>query len=463
MRREAASKSDYLGERAIVVGGGIAGLSAARAVSDRFREVVILDRDELPDGVIPRPGVPQGKHPHGLLAGGLKALEKLFPGFGNELGQAGAVPIDRGFDILFEVPGQHPWPRIKIHHPTYSLTRPLLELTLRNQVARLTNVKVRGGCRVLNIIAEPGTGAATDICFRTSQGKLETLHADLIIDASGNGSLTLEFLKATGRRLPEETSIGVNMHYASALVEHVEIEDNYKSAYTLPDAPEDSRGGLLMPAENGTYQLVLIGRGEHVPPIKENEFRSFARMLRTPTIYNAIRNAKLLTGITPASFNQSKWRHFAQVTDFPRGLLPIGDAICRFNPVYGQGMSTAARQVSLLSDLLGKSTGDSLSTLAPDFLTETEDIIADPWAMSAIPDFIYPDTVGTRPKDLEKILNFQKGLSRLAARDTDVFALLTDVRNLLKPLKALDDPSIVSKVENELNSELSLSSAATAG
>jgi hypothetical protein len=101
MRRETASKGYYLGERAIVVGGGVGGLSAARAVSDRFRQVVILDRDELPDRATARPGVPQGKHPNALLGGGLKALEQLFPGFGNELGRAGAVPIDRGFDVLY--------------------------------------------------------------------------------------------------------------------------------------------------------------------------------------------------------------------------------------------------------------------------------------------------------------------------------------------------------------------------
>ena len=105
MRRETVSKSNYLGERAIVVGGGLAGLSAARALSDRFRQVVILDRDELPDSPTPRPGVPQGKHPHALLGGGLKALEQLFPGFGNKLGRAGAVPINRGFDMLHEIPG----------------------------------------------------------------------------------------------------------------------------------------------------------------------------------------------------------------------------------------------------------------------------------------------------------------------------------------------------------------------
>ena len=458
MRRETACY--YLGERAIVVGGGLGGLSAARALSDRFRQIVILDRDELPDDATPRSGVPQGKHPHGLLGGGLKALEQLFPGFGNELRRAGAVPINPGFDMLYEFPGQDPWPRIKFDWPTYAMSRPLIELTLRRQVQRLTNVKVQSQCRVLNIIGESNTGAATGICYRTPDGNVETLQSDLIIDASGNGSLTLEFLQASGRSLPEETSIGVNMRYASALFDHADIRDNYKFAYTLPNAPEESRGGLLAPAENGGYQLALIGRGEDIPPISESEFRKYARDLWTPTIYNAIKNAKRLTEIRPYSFAESRWRHFAQVSEFPRGLLPIGDAICRFNPVHGQGMSVAAREASLLFDLVGRFNGDLLSTLAHDFLTKAENLIADPWAMSAIPDFIYPETTGARPKNLEERLNFQKGLSRLAARDAAVFELLIDVRNLLKPLGELDNPSISSRIENEVVSELSLSSAA---
>src|SRR5271165_5236370 len=262
MKQKAASKSYYLGERVIVVGSGLGGLSAARALSDRFRQVVILDRDELPDSATPRPGVPQGKHPHALLGGGLKALEQLFSGFGNELGRPGAVPINWGFDILYEIRGQDPWPRIKFGWPTYSMSRPLIELTLRRQVERLTNVKVQGRCRVFNIICESNTGVATGICYRTPDGNVETLQSDLIIDASGNGSLTLEFLKASGRRAPKETSIGVNMRYASALFDHADIRDNYKFAYTFPNAPEESRGGLIAPAENGSYQVALIGRGE---------------------------------------------------------------------------------------------------------------------------------------------------------------------------------------------------------
>jgi hypothetical protein len=125
-------------------------------------------------------------------------------------------------------------------------------------------------------------------------------------------------------------------------------------------------------------------------------------------------------------------------------------------------MSVAAREASLLFDLLGRSDSDLLSTLALDFLTKAEDLIADPWAMSAIPDFIYPETIGVRPENLEQHLNFQKGLGRLAARDAAIFELVLDVRNLLKPLNVLDDPSIVSRVENELASDQSRSSVAQA-
>jgi hypothetical protein len=114
----------------------------------------------------------------------------------------------------------------------------------------------------------------------------------------------------------------------------------------------------------------------------------------------------------------------------------------------------------LLFDLLGRTDSNVLSTLAPDFLTKAENLIADPWAMSAIPDFIYPETTGERPQDLEKHLNFAKGLNRLGTHDAAVFELLMNVRNLLKPLNALDDPSIVSRVESELATELSLTSAA---
>jgi 2-polyprenyl-6-methoxyphenol hydroxylase-like FAD-dependent oxidoreductase len=450
MNREVTSKNFYLGKRAIVVGAGLSGLSAARVLSDYFDQVIILDRDELPDDATPRPGVPQGKQPHVLLSGGIKALENLFFGFGNKLMRAGAERIDPGFDVLNEIPGQDAWPRIKLSLRTYSMSRPLIERTLRRQVERIGNIRVRDGCRVLSVVSESNVDGATGIQCQLVDGSLERLKSDLIVDASGNGSLTVEFLKSTGRRPPEVTSIGVNMRYASALFENSNLCDDYKIVYTLPDAPEQCRGGLILPTENNSNQVVLIGRGEDIPPIDGNEFLSYARQLPTLTIYDGIKNAKRLTDIMPFYFPGSRWRHFAEVPDFPRGLLPIGDAICRFNPVYGQGMTVASQEANMLSELLQTLDGDSLATLAPSFLAKAETLIADPWAMSAIPDFVYPDTIGDRLPDLEDRLNFQSALGRLAVRDAEIYELLVEIRQVLKPLTLLDDPSIVKRVKEEI-------------
>ena len=130
VKKEAVSKVFYPAKRAIVIGGGVGGLAAARVLSDYFGQVLVLDRDELPGDPTPRPGVPQGKHPHGLLTGGLKALENLFPGFGDDLRRAGAVTVDPGCEFLTEIPEQDATPRIKLSWKTYAMSRPLIELTV---------------------------------------------------------------------------------------------------------------------------------------------------------------------------------------------------------------------------------------------------------------------------------------------------------------------------------------------
>jgi 2-polyprenyl-6-methoxyphenol hydroxylase-like FAD-dependent oxidoreductase len=450
MKQEVVRKNSHLGKRAIVVGAGLAGLSAARVLSDYFGEVLILDRDDLPVDASPRPGVPQGKHPHFLLGGGVRALQNLFPGFGTELMRAGAEPVNAGADILYEVPGQTVSPRIKLGWSTYSLTRPLIERIVRRQVERLGNIEVRGGCRVLNIAKESNVYAASGIQYEMIDGRRETITSDLVVDASGNGSLTMEFLKSTGRKPPAETSLGVNIRYASALFERLPIWNDYKTVSSLPSLLGQTRAGLIVPAENNTNQVVLSGRGKDIPPIDGQEFLSYAEQLLTPTIYNAIKNAKRLTDIAPFFFPESRWRHFAQVPDFPRRLLPIGDAICRFNPVYGQGMTVAFQEANLLSDLLQTLDRDLIATLAPTFLSKAETLIADPWAMSALPDLIYPETIGERPPDLEDRLNFQGALNRLAARNVKIHELLTEIRHLLRPLTLLEDPDIVKRVKEEM-------------
>jgi 2-polyprenyl-6-methoxyphenol hydroxylase-like FAD-dependent oxidoreductase len=160
----------YSGQRAVVIGAGMGGLPAAQVLADYFAEVVVLERDVLPADATPRPGVPQGKHPHGLLAGGFKALCDLFPDFPSTLVQAGANSLDSGLDVCHEYPGQEPLPVRRLGIATFTMTRPLLELSVRRRVQERTNVVFRDGCRVVAICATRDGNAVASVSFRTRDG-----------------------------------------------------------------------------------------------------------------------------------------------------------------------------------------------------------------------------------------------------------------------------------------------------
>jgi flavin-dependent dehydrogenase len=385
----------------------------------------------------------------------MKGLRELFPGFDQDLVEAGAVLVNPGFEILLEIPGFDPFPRRKWNWFIYSLTRPLVELTMRRRMEQQPNISLRGGSRVLEIVGTPDGACVTGVRCQTPEG-LEAIPADLVIDASKHGSLTLSFLKSTGHPLPEETTIGIDIRYATALFElrHCALGE-FKANVTLPKAPESVNAGYLLPVENNCYQLLLIGRGDDIPPTDGAAFLEYARKLGTPSIYNAMKGATQLGEVARYGFPESKWRHFGLLDRFPHGLLPTGDAICCLNPIYGQGITVAVLEASAMRRLLkvyARKT-DPLAMFGSHFLTEVEALLEDPWALSAIPDFVYPETRGTRPKNLDGRLQFRNALVHLTTRDADLVELLAEVRHLLKPMSVLNDPDIVRRVEEEMTAK----------
>jgi pimeloyl-ACP methyl ester carboxylesterase len=175
---------------------------------------------------------------------------------------------------------------------------------------------------------------------------------------------------------------------------------------------------------------------------------TYRQRVRALIIYNAIKRAKQVGEIVRFGFPASVWRHFEQVKPFPRGLLPIGDAICRFNPVYGQGMSVAAQEALLLHQLLRRQAeeADPLAGLAPAFFGGACALIETPWAQAAVADFSFPKTKGQRPPDFARTLEFRAALTRLAARDPNVHKLMAEVQLLVKPPSVLRDPDLVERV-----------------
>jgi 2-polyprenyl-6-methoxyphenol hydroxylase-like FAD-dependent oxidoreductase len=433
----------------VVVGAGIGGLSAAGVLARYFEQVDILERDDLPPSVASRSGAPQGQHPHVLLTGGLQALSEIFPGVEQDLANAGAVLVKLAQEIRYERADVGPLPQRDLGQSTFCASRPLLEHVLRRRVQALTNVALQPKCRVTEIQPANRDTAAVAVRFDADQGRSGTVHADLVVEASGRGALTLALLDALGWDLPEVTEIGIDVNYTTVVVP---IPDDapleWKLALTLPDPPALTHA-VLLPMEGNRWIVTITDHGAAPRLESWPAFLEGLRGLRTPTLYNALRHVPPPEGIRHYGFRASLWRHFERLPRLPRGVLPIADSLCRFNPIYGQGMSSAAQQARLLLDVLERSAqqADPLTATQTGFMAEVASILQTPWSMSATADFAFPGTRGEKPEKFEESQQFEAALFRAAVADPVVHRALTEVAHLLRPVDLLHEPDILRRIE----------------
>jgi 2-polyprenyl-6-methoxyphenol hydroxylase-like FAD-dependent oxidoreductase len=425
---------------------------AARVLSDFFERVTILERDALDQGGAARAGVPQGKHLHALLAGGQRVLEELLPGFRDELERVGAVRIRTGLDLLVERPGFDPFPQRDLGISSASLTRPQLEYCVRRRVEAIQGIRIEPGCRVLALVATDDGSGIRGVRFQRD-GRSETRTADLVVDASGSGELTLGALRAGGHPTPEETTIVVDLGYSTTIFDiPADAPQGWRGVMHLPAIPQSSRAGLLTTIEGNRWMLALGGRfGEH-PPGDEAGFREYTTTLRTRTIADAIAGARMVVDVERYRFRESRLRHFERLGAFPRGLLPIADAICRFNPIFGQGMSVAALQAHALGQVLAACTqeGGAFADAWRPFFRKVADTIEAPWAFAAVPDLAFPSTIGQRPPDFAASLRFSVALARAMAIHPDIHKLSGEVQHLLRPRSALMEPHVLERILREM-------------
>jgi 2-polyprenyl-6-methoxyphenol hydroxylase-like FAD-dependent oxidoreductase len=436
-----------LGRHAIVVGAGIGGLTAAKALSPYFGKVTVIERDTLPIAATGRAGTPQARQIHVLLRGGLDALAEFFPELEPELECAGAIRVRVGSQALLELPGFDPFTRRDLGFDYLSMTRPLLEFVMRRLIEKQSNIALISRCRVTRILESPDRSAVTGVRYDDANGRVGELAADFIVDASSRGALTLALLDAVGLPRPQETKIGIDLHYATAVFEiPPSVSHDWRAVLHRPSA-QCGRGGLLVPVENDCWQVNLTQMHGVRVPENVGDFVAFAGTLRTQTIYAAIEGAVPVGPIHRFGFPCSIRRGFEALDRFPDRLLPLGDVICRFNPAFGQGMSVAAQEAGALKRLIEAkiSDADPLSGLAQPFFAAIQDVLAAPWAV-AESDFMYERTRGQRPNDLLQRVNFNSALQRAAAVDATVHQITSEVSHLMRPFNDLRDPEIVRRV-----------------
>ncbi|MGX9883885.1 NAD(P)/FAD-dependent oxidoreductase [Streptomyces sp. NPDC002276] len=331
---------------AVVLGGGIAGLLAAAALSAHFDRVTVVERDHLPDGPHTRRGTPQAVHVHGLVSRGQQEIDRLLPGFTTGLAQLGVPVIDFAADVALRNP--HGW-AVRFPSPikAYGVSRPLLEWRIRQRVLALPGVAVHHGQATgLNTSASRVTGV-------TLQDT--TLGADFVVDATGRGSRADSWLHRSGWPTARETVVDCRLGYATR---HYRVPAahtaDWTACYVQPGAPDQRRGAMLMPVEDHRWIVTLIGVGPDRPGRDEAEFMAFAKSLCTPLIADAIADAEPLTPVMVSGSTANRRRHVENLPRQPANLVRLGDAVCAFNPVYAQGMSTAAWGAALLADHLDR-------------------------------------------------------------------------------------------------------------
>lgn len=358
------------------------------------------------------------------------------------------MPLKLGLDVRFERFPYYPFPQRDLGYVNYAASRPAIEHTARRRLEGIANATLRQHCRVRELIVAPGGTRVTGVRYENPEGASETMPADLVIDASGRGALTLTFLKSLGRPLPEETTIGIDLFYSSCVFDTPsDAPTDWKGVFTFAKPPEDLRGAALAPLEGNRWIVTLSGRHGVAMPSDHESFLGYAQALRTPTIYDAIKGAKPLSEVVRYAFPESVLRHFERLDNFPQGLLPLGDAICQFNPTWGQGISVAAQEACVLRRLLDRLSGerDAIALLGPAFFADIQPLLEQPWSIAML-DFAFPQTRGNRPADFEKRLKFGAALNRLAADDAAIHKLTIEVQHLLKPSSVYQDPELVQQV-----------------
>ncbi|WP_199853272.1 NAD(P)/FAD-dependent oxidoreductase [Plantactinospora sp. BC1] len=430
-----------VGGHAVVLGASMAGLLTARVLAESFERVTVIERDRLPTGVAQRRGVPQGHHIHALLARGAQVLDGLFPGLTAEIIASGAPTGDLLGGIRWFLSG-HRIRQADIGQPVLFPSRPLLESGVRDRVRALPNVRVADGLDVVVPTTTADRCRVTGVRVRDADGHITLIDADLVVDATGRGSRTPLWLESWGYTRPRADQVHVGVCYTSR-------------AYRLPpgalgsDAlmlhswhPGQPRGAGLVAQEGERYLATQVGMLGDQPPTELEGFLAFARSLPFDDIYTAIRDGEPLGKAATFQYPANVRHRYERLSRFPDGLFVLGDAVCGFNPIYGQGMTVAALQAAAFGDLLA---AGRLPTSRRYFQAIAK-VVDAPWEIATGSDLAFPEVTGRRTARTRMVNAYLPRLHAAAATDASLGAAFVRVTGLLAAPTSLLRPDRVLRV-----------------
>lgn len=451
-----------LGNRAIVIGGSITGLLTSRILTNYFKQVTIIERDRFSEQPEPRQGIPQSTQLHILLTRGRQIMEELFPGLQAELVAKGAATIDMIGDVKWLNP--FGWAvRFPSGLMALSFSRYILDWLIYQRLVAIDGIEFIEQAYVTELIPNSDRNSVIGVKIKqrdsTGQKTEQTLLADLIVDASGYGSSAPQWLEALGYKAPEETKITTGMRYASRLYEiPFNFQADWQGVYLQAAPPQRTSMGVLYPIENNRWIVGICATSPNLIAKDENVFLEALKYLPSPIIYNAVQQAKPATPISIYHPPGNRLRHYEKLTRQPEGFVILGDAVCSFTPIYGQGMTVAALGVIALDECLtelAQQRSQNLLGLAKTFQKKLAKINAEPWLAATSQDAKYPSVKGITkaPSIAEKFIGWYiEQVIRLTttAKNSQTTLALTEVFHMLKSVRTLFHLRIVLQVLKQM-------------
>jgi 2-polyprenyl-6-methoxyphenol hydroxylase-like FAD-dependent oxidoreductase len=379
---------------AVVIGSGIGGMCAARVLSDHFERVTLIERDELPEGAAHRKGVPQSRHPHGLLDRGRRELSALFPGLDDSLHERGGLDMDAGLELATLNP--EGWAkRRRTGHQMLFASRLLIESVIRDRIKKNPRIHLVEGTEVAELMfADGGTSRVTGVETRkVSDGSKGRIEADLVVDCSGRSSNAAKWLTGAGYPEVEVEVVDAQAGYSTCWYQAPPPEQRpsnwwwkgiFLNPSTKPTREEDYYVALILPIEGDRFLLTLASWGGRTLPADHGSFAALCGKLRSPIVAEALAISKPISAIFHRKGMQNIWKHYEKSTG-PAGYVAMADAVCAFNPVYAQGMTSA----SVCSQILGKLVGEMDPTdpnFPTSFYNRQAEFVRQPWGLSVARD-----------------------------------------------------------------------------
>ncbi|QBI20064.1 FAD-dependent oxidoreductase [Egibacter rhizosphaerae] len=426
---------------ALVIGAGMAGLAIAKALAERFGRVTVLDRDRIPPDVAHRKGVPQDRHLHLLLPSGAAALESLFPALGDELVDDGAATGET--DRIRMCLNGHRLAPARTGHRALFASRPFVEAHVRRRVREVPTVTLREGCRVVDLALDDASARVVGVHIGTPGGDdPELLRAELVVDCSGRRSPVPDWLAAHGYAEPEVGELPIELRYVTRrfrLPEGALDGDQHVLVGPMADGP---RGAAMTHVEDGSWILTLFTMAGERVPTDVAGFEQFARDLPIGDIGEAIREGEALDEAANYRFPANRRRYYERLDAFPAGLLVAGDAVCSFNPIYGQGMSVASIEATSLRRLLRSGDVPTPRT----WFTAIAPVVDTAWDQAIGADLAVRAVEGRRGVPARAINRYLASLHAAAAHEPELAARFVRVAGLVDPPSRLLHPTTVARV-----------------